>query len=338
MVALKKYTRIEASGLWRAEPDAQRRDVIVTLGDASLTIKANNEQPLAHWSLAAVARLNPGERPARFSPDGDPGGEELELPENEAEMIDAIETLRKAVDRARPHPGRVRWIGFALSLALVAWVVLYWLPGALITHTQRVLPDVGKRDIGNALFARIQRVTGPACGTSAQSSALAALGARLDAPQLAVLPGGTHPALTLPGGRILLAHTLVEDHEDPAVAAGYILEEQVKGTDTNPLKDLLEFSGPFATFRLLTTGAMPQQTLDDYAEHLLTVARMAPPHDTLLKRFESAALRSAPYAYARDITGETVLPLIEADATRDGTTRPILADNNWLRLQAICGG
>ena len=58
MTALKEYQRLEASGLWRPEPDAQRRDVVVSLGDASLTMSEFSGRPLAHWSLAAVRRAN----------------------------------------------------------------------------------------------------------------------------------------------------------------------------------------------------------------------------------------------------------------------------------------
>lgn len=334
MVALKKYARIEAAGLWRASPEAQRREVIVTLGDASLTVKAMNDQPLAHWSIAAIARRNPGQRPALYHPDGDPG-EELELPENEAEMIDAIETLRRAVDRARPKPGRLRGAGLALSLLAVLWALFFWLPGALRDHTLRVVPDVARQEIGTALLTRIQRVTGPACATTATRSVLARLGERLDAPRLAIMRGGLAEALRLPGGLILLSRTLVEDHEDPAVVAGYVLAETAHSTD--PLETLLHHAGPLATFRLLTTGALPEGALDAYAEHLLAVPDQPAAEAALLARFAAAQVTSTPYAYARDVTGETTLSLIEADPLRGNTASPeILSDGDWVRLQAIC--
>ena len=72
MTALSKYQRLEASALWRDSISGQRRDVIVSLGDASLVITDKNERPLTHWSLAAVQRANPGAMPAVFHPDGDP--------------------------------------------------------------------------------------------------------------------------------------------------------------------------------------------------------------------------------------------------------------------------
>ncbi|MEP4198597.1 MAG: hypothetical protein ABJL99_23490 [Aliishimia sp.] len=336
MTALKKYDRIEASGLWRPTADSQRRDVVATLGDATLTIKATNDQALAHWSLAAIERANPGKTPARFHPDGDPG-EELELGAEEVDMVDAIETLRRAIDRARPRPGRVRWVGMSLSTAAVVYASVFWLPGALIDHTLRVVPNVARAEIGQSLFNRIQRVTGPACGTTANNSSLSHLGTRLKTPHLAVMRGGIKDALHLPGGQILLARQLVEDHEEPDVIAGYILTEVAIAGLHDPLRDVLEYSGTYATFRLLTTGRLDADTLDEYGEHVLTAPRHELPQSALLTSFEAAGVRSTPFAYAQDITGETVLNFIEADPMRDKPISPLLDDADWLRLQDICG-
>ena len=117
--ALKQYQRIEATGLWRPSPDVQRREVVVSLGEATLTISDFNEQALTHWSLAALERQNPGVFPAIFNPDGDPD-ETLELEDSETTMIEAIDRLQRAIDRARPHPGRLRWFSVAGVVAAVA--------------------------------------------------------------------------------------------------------------------------------------------------------------------------------------------------------------------------
>ena len=53
---------------------------------------------------------------------------------------------------------------------------------------------------------------------------------------------------------------------------------------------------------------------------------------------EQAELRSKPYAFARDITGESTLPLIEGDPMNGKLTAPLMSDADWLRLQSICGG
>ncbi len=337
MTALTKYDRIEATGLWRASPESQRQEVIVSIGNATLVVTDMKDQPITHWALAAVARANPGDTPAIYYPDGD-DSETLELPVHEAQMIEAIETLRRAVDRSRPKPGRLRWMGSFVSAAIVAALLIFWLPGAMRDNTLRVVPAIKRETIGVALIERLQRVTGPVCSDAAGLRALRHLGTRLDTPKLAVVPGLTRPALHLPGGVIVLDRSVLEDYEEPDVAAGYILAEVALQAERDPLAALLDVVGPWENFRLLTTGEVSASALDAYAEHLIKSPRRMPDTTNLLALFEGSDLRSTPYAKARDITGETVLDLIEADPMKGRTTEPLLSDSTWLRLQSICGG
>ena len=52
MTALRKYQRLEASGLWRDRPDARLREVVVALRDATLILSdPKTEMALAQWSV-----------------------------------------------------------------------------------------------------------------------------------------------------------------------------------------------------------------------------------------------------------------------------------------------
>ncbi len=337
MTALAKYARIEATGLWRAAPDAQRREVIVSIGDATLVITDTNDRPLAHWSLAAVERGNPGVIPALYHPDGDTG-ETLELPASEAEMVEAIETLRRVIDRSRPRPGRLRSFGMLLSVLAVAGIAYFWLPGALQDHTLTVVPDVKRVQIGAALLRRIERVSGPRCADPPGNVALALLSQRLNAGNLAVLPNMSRASLHLPGALILLNRSVIEDFEEPDVAAGYIVTEMARRDGKDPLRHLLENTGIWENFRLVTTGDLSPAALDGYAQFLMTTPVVEPDLARQTARFAAASLRSTPYARARDITGETTLRLIEGDPMNGKLTEPLMSDPNWLRLQNICGG
>ncbi|MEZ5713778.1 MAG: hypothetical protein R3D85_00540 [Paracoccaceae bacterium] len=341
MTALSAYDRLEATGLWRATPDDQRREVIVSIGEATLTISDANDRALAHWSIPAVARANPGILPALFHPDGDPG-ETLELANNEAEMIEAIEKLRSAVERARPHPGRLRLASLALSLAAVVALGVFWLPGALLEHTVSVVPMVKRQEIGAALLANIRRVAGKPCNDAQALPALDHLATRLPSPrgpaQLTVLRGGVATATHLPGGYILLGRALFEDYEEPDVAAGFIIAEHLRAELEDPLHRLLSHAGLAATVRLLTTGTLTEAQLASYSEELLTAPPPPLSDDTLLAGFKAWSVRSTPYAYARDITGETTLGLIEADPFAQTAPDPLMSDADWLRLQNVCGG
>ncbi len=340
MTALEEYQRIEASGLWRAKRGAQRVDVIVSIGDASLVIADTQDRPLTHWSLAAVKRANPGKRPAIYHPDGDES-ETLELSGDETEMIEAIEKLRAVIERRRPHPGRLRFF-IVLTLCLsIAAAAIFWLPGAVRQHTVRIVPEVKRAEIGAALFAQVQRVTGPPCQAPEGRAVLQRLAARLPGEtgpgHLSVLRDGVSTTAHLPGGRILINRALVEDFDEPDVVAGFILAERLRAADRDPLADLLDASPIWSSFRLLTTGQLGEQTLASYAEVLLTTPQTEVSDEALLQGFEAAALRATPYAYAVDITGEKTVSLIEADPFATSPPAAVMNDGEWLQLQAICG-
>jgi hypothetical protein len=341
MAQHSEYQQLVATGLWRGAPEAQRREVTVTIGEETLILSDDQARALAHWSLTALVRANPGVFPAIFHPDGDPG-ETLEMNESEAEMIRALDRLRSAIDRRRPHPGRLRLVLLVLMLSAVLLGGVFWLPDALRRHAVAVVPLAKRAEIGAALKEEITRVSGHACDWSEGQDALNLLATRI-APQdtgirLMVVPDAVRGALLLPGREILLNKVLIEDYEEPDVAAGFVIAELLRAAVSDPLNDLLEFAGARASFQLLTIGDLPGGSLRKYAEHLLTSDRPKLDETALLTRFSKAQVRSTPYAYALDVSGEETLGLIEADPFRQQAPPPLLRDADWLRLQEICGG
>lgn len=341
MTALKKFDRIEAAGLWRERPDAQRVEVIVSVGDATLVITNMRDMALAHWSLPAVERANPGQVPAIFHPDGVPE-ETLELGEDAAEMIEAIETLRSAIARRRPRPGRLRLMATVSLFAAIGALGVFWLPEASLQHALKVVPQVKRAEIGNGLLKNIRRVAGAPCSAPQSVEALARLGARLPAPhgggRLVVVRSGIEVSTHLPGGTVILGRALVEDYEEPDVVAGYIIAERLRAQITDPLEPLLREAGLVSTFRLLLTGALSEGALQEYAETLLRRAPAPLPDSALLAGFDAWAVRATPYALAVDITGDSTAALIENDPYRSAAPAPVITDGDWLRLQVICGG
>lgn len=335
MTALSKYQRLESTGLWRESPNAQLREVIVSFGDATLILSDKTETALTHWSLAALRRLNPRQRPAIFTPDPD-GTETLEIEEDL--MIRSIEKVISAVSRKRPHPGRLRLSGLVLSVATVFALAVFWLPGALVNHTANVVPDVTRQALGRQLLDNIQRLSGRPCNSPGGVGALSALQRRLapDFNQIVILRSGVTESAHLPGGIILMNRALVEDYETPEVPAGFILAEAQRAETVDPLKRLLHVLGPVATLRLLTSGTIPDDALTTYAEDLLTTQHAALDQDDLLTRFQTAGVSSTPFAYAVDVSGEATLTLIEADPTPQGQARQVLSDGDWVSLQNIC--
>ena len=181
MTVETEYQQLVATGLWREAPDVQRREVTVTIGAETLILSDDQARALAHWSLPALLRANPGAYPAIYHPDGDPG-ETLELAESEAEMIRALDRLRSAIERRRPHPGRLRLILLMLMLAAVLTGGIFWLPDALRRHAVSVVPQGKRAEIGADLKEEITRVSGRPCDWAEGQDALNRLAARI-APQ-----------------------------------------------------------------------------------------------------------------------------------------------------------
>lgn len=339
MTALKKYMKLECSGLWRAAPGDQRREVVVSLGEASLMLSdGRTETALTHWSLPAVTRRNPGTLPALYTPGDDAEATEtLEL--DDPAMIEAIETVRRALEGSVPHPGRLRLWLLGGVLAAAAALAVFWLPRALVEHAASVVPMSKRAEIGRMARADLQRLTGAPCTSPQAERILARLHQRLFGPgpgEILVMRQGFRGALHLPGRMVLLDRHLLEEFDTPEVAAGFTLAERLRAETADPLVPLLRAAGIGATLRLLTTGNLPAGAVAGYGERLLKAPRPDLPDEALLERFAAAGVASTPYALALDPSGIEVLPLIEADPARDGQGPLLLSDADWIRLQGVC--
>lgn len=338
MTALKEYQRLESGGLWRATEDAQRREVTVSFGDATLVIADTAGRPLTHWSLAAVARSNPGTRPAVFAPDAG-ADETLEI--DDPLMIDAIEKVRKTLARRRPRQGRLRGLGTAAIIAGVAALGYFWLPDALRDQAQRVMPASKRTEIGAGVLNRLQRLTGPVCREDRGRAALTRFESRLfgadSGIQIVVMPLGQDTALALPGGIIALDRALVERLDDPAIAAGYALAARRSGVLDDPMGAMLRQAGFVKTLRLLATGDLPSDVIAGFATGLIGDQAPDPvPEAELLPVFAAANVSSAPYGRHLQQKGQPVMELIVADPVEADSAPPVIADRDWVALQGIC--
>ncbi|MDP5358769.1 MAG: hypothetical protein NWR52_01250, partial [Paracoccaceae bacterium] len=215
MTALDRYVRLESDALWRAGTDAQRRDVTISFGDATLVIADGAGRPLAHWSLPALIRQNPGESPAIYAPD-DEASEVLEIADTM--MVDAIEEVRKALAKARPRPGKLRhWLTGGVILATIA-LAIFWLPGALTRQTLAVVPLPKRIEIGTAMLGHMQAQTGAPCRSPQAAAAATRLAQRLfgagTAMRIVVVPQLAQGAVALPGGLIVLDYGVLQGSDD----------------------------------------------------------------------------------------------------------------------------
>ena len=338
MTALRKYQRLESSGLWRESPLDQRREVLVRLGEATLTLSdPRSGEAVSHWSLPAIERISKGSGPPIFAP-GAEATESLEL--TDPDMIAALETVQAAVRAAHARPGRLRGLALgATALGVVALAVL-WLPGALVAHTASVVPPSQRADLGQRVLDDLVRLTGAPCDNQLGLAALADLSGRVfgpvDTPILYVLPEGVEQPLHLPGGVIILPRRLIEAQNGPEAAAGAALVEGLRARAEDPMLALLRHAGLRATFQLLTTADLADSAIAGYGEAALRAAPLVLPDAAMIAAFEAAQIPASPYAAAVDPDGVVTGGLAEGDPYKGLAPAPLIPDESWVALQGIC--
>lgn len=337
MTALEKYSRLETTGLWRPGPEAQRINVGVSFGDATLVIFDPAGRPLSHWSLPAIVRLDPGTGPALYAPGSD-AAETLEIEDDL--MIAAIDRVRAAVARRAPRAGRLRRQITLVAVAALTALAVFWLPAALARQAVALVPEAKRTEIGARLLGHVQRDTGATCRGEVGLQALAALARRLFGPEavmrILVVPGDLTHALDLPGGIIVLDRGMIEEARDPAVVAGHVLAAIAGRGAPDTLSPIVAGAGFMGTMRLLTTGDLPAEVLQAHADALVRGGHVLPPVATAVAVFGRADVPITPWAEDVDPGGAASAALRAADplAGRPGT--PVLSDDDWISLRAIC--
>ncbi len=336
MTALKQYERLEAIGLWRETGDAQRREVVVSFGAATLVLSDKNDTPLAHWSLAAVRVLNKGGMPVIYAPDT---GQDETLEVDDPLMVEAIDKVRESLQRGHAHPGRLRWLMAGALVLAIGGFSIWGLPSISAQYATRVMPQATRLKIGEELLQKVSDLTGKPCSEGLGEQSLDKMRDWLLGPEyrLFVVDMGARFSAHLPGNLILLNRSLIEEYSGPEVAAGFVLMEQALAQETPPMAQMFNSIGTQATLMFLASATVDEDKLAEFATARLSGGLERPDDAVLLKLFAKVGLTSSPFAHALDNSLKTTQGLVDGDPVK-ADYRPCLDDGDWISLQGICSG
>ena len=334
MTALKKYQRLECIGLWRSDLSAQRREVILSFGKATLVLTDSQNRVLSHWSLAAVEvqKGKMGEATLR------PGAEAEETVEiKDKVMLEALLKVRKEINQKGSYPGKLRLIIAILTLAVISSVTIFLGPPAVVSYASKVLPNAKRLQLGQALGQRIGQLAGPYCKNPEGTIAAQKLAKRLDSKnlkQILVLPGYRSKAIIIPGGMVVLFENMIKTTSNPEVTAGYILSALADYENEEPIQLHLSKVGFPISLSLIMSNELSETQIDKLAENALDLSPHPASNSSIVNSFRNAQVSTTPFAQL--LSEKNSEYLINNDPYPESSPNLILPDGAWLGLQSIC--
>ena len=327
------YVVVESRALLTIPGKHVEKPVVAKLGKTTLILLEPDGSPIAHWTLTAVRRINPGSLPAKFAPFGD--GKEFVTVDDEF-MVQVLDDVQTALRSVPVNPKRSRrWKTLLAAAAALAVVVSA--PEILIRQATALAQKSHRAEIGEMLLAEHVKNSGPPCRSRYGASALERLEKRLfgkNENRLRIVPGGSVEIAALPGDIVVARISLLQDRLGPEVFGGYILREQSRAQATDPLYEYFSIAGVIEAFKFLVfreiDADLVRSSTSDYME------RTPDPVDIedLVSSFERAGISVRSFVQAATESGEEAV-----DLSRIGPAPParaVLDDAAWLHLQNIC--
>lgn len=335
MTAVPEFTRLESLGWWRKTRNSPAREIVVNLGESTLTLFNKNDVTLAHWSLQTVRRVESAEGEALYSPDSQ-GRETVQI--TDATMIAALARLSAAAESVPAPPKRSRPI-LPIAAVILLVAILGGVGASMLPELLAGMVRSEKRgEVGNRLLLSLAPEWGRPCTAKDGRAVLIRLGNRLfgdERPDIRVVTG-TLNALRIPGGVIIVGRSLLESEDSPEPVAGYIFREWLTAQASDPLADFFRVAGPVASARIVLG-----QDIEDaeFRQVALAYAGGGPadiPPEDYLKLFRAAGFPSTPFARSLDEKDDLFYALVDDDPFRRASYRPLMNDGDWLTLQSLC--
>ena len=338
MTALDQYQRLEAIGIWRRSQTDPGQEVIVTFGDATLTIGAMDsvgETPLAHWSLAAVRAVAQFDEETVYSP-GQNSEETLSIAD--ADMRAALSKILLTKKPAPDMPAKNSRLWTVLILLGIAIAGYLMLPNLLASVTQMVISPERARLLTSQMIPMIEERTGPACHTDTAQAALNKIAEALHPggeTSIMVMDLGDVPIISLPGSKILINQAIVEQATSPDTIVSWSAVGIASEPNSPAITGLFGEGGVSDALKFLMTGRLETPTLNRAVNRMLigapdvdqpilrNAAQMTANARVSLKKMENIVISEGWQVNISDLEPNQITPVLD--------------DQAWEALRRICG-
>lgn len=338
MTALDQFDRLEATAIWRRSERDTEQEVLVTFGNATLTLSALDQagdRPVAHWSLGAVRRRSAIGDAVVFSPD-DQASETLTV--EDPLLIDALErVLRDRIKGTQIRGRRSKFKWMVGSLAACAAIYLLAPAMAVNVATRLISPERAELLAGE-MITLIEGRTGPECRNGAANSALETIASKISPERkfaVHVLDLGDNLTVPLPG-HILLDRELLERTATPEELAGWIGYAIVDSEKSAATRNLFDGSSMGDIIRFLSDGTVTPDAKNRAVNSLmlgdLQFDNEAIP--TVTSILSVASIKTTDWSAG--LQREGINATIRSENNLD--VEPLMGEPGWLAVKNVCSG
>lgn len=373
MAAGAADTGLRASARLFDGKTAQPRDVVIGIGESALVLLNEQGTAIEHWPLASLKAVRGGSGEAvQLSPDA----EAIErLVVTDDQMIRAIRQRCPGLERRRTNRNNLGkatlWaVGAVASVLLILFVLVPMLSEQLA----EVIPPEREQALGDAVADQLTSLLStlgdeetPFCEEAEGTAALAKMrdrlmdGVALPYPlRLGVLDSPLVNAVAVPGGRVILFRGLIDQATSPEEVAGVLAHEIGHVFHRDPVREAMRAAGTAGIIGLMLgdvvgAGALVVATeavmnaqyrqeaearADEFAVTVLAKANLpsAPFARFFQAMKEQYGASEGVFRYIAshpDLAGRAERAAA-ADRIGDGPFKPVIDDDEWAALRAIC--
>ena len=329
MTALDEYDRLEAVAVLKRSGEDEGTEVVVTFGEATLTMNAltdGGDTPISHWSLAAIDLIEKTDSKAVYSLNA-MTEEVLEVEDDTFQRALAKVLQDRRSYGTAPKGRRKFWIaGGLLGVGALAYL---FLPAFVANVAKGMISPERAELLATEMIPMIEDRTGPPCGNASGLVVLEELAERINpsgGTSLRVHDLGDANVISLPGGTVLINRAIIEAAPQDTLTA-WVAIGVANVIESPAISELFENQGLMDGLGFLASGQLSRSKKEAAVNRLLT---------------STSTISPVVMENAAQLLANANLPGSGLEAIRAGTPSngqaDILSAQKWAALRGICSG
>ena len=239
MTAVKKYARLESNGFWKESQKSDFIEVLISFGKTSVILSDYKENPLTHWSLAAIKLVSQNHQESTFSTDSE-DGELLSI--KDKDMVDAL-LLFINQEEKKPGNKKITVILFSLTLLIASAALALYFPSKIKDLALSIISEEHEKQLIEPFLTDHINNSGGVCSSFGSDKILREILNLVEKDvhflSISIARNQKMNVLHLPGGQIIVSGDFLKNAQNESNLIVLLKNELFKARTRKPLKTLI---------------------------------------------------------------------------------------------------